>query len=391
MLFYIVTFIFCFVIELTPQIKKNKNITLIFSVWLYTFLCFGYMVGSDWRSYELDYNFSYHLQDDFKTTLYPGYYLLSDLFKFISNDFFVFKGFINVIYLHSCFFLIRKSLGKTNYIAIAFMMHTLLYMLMGGPLKFLCSSIFIMYATGFLIKGKYKSWFLLSFFSVFFHFVVGFSMAITAIIWLLKDRIVKLKKITLLISYISILLLTLNINFFDQIFQLIPNFSIAESFNNKISGYNVDTLDPVFSLGSLRNIILFLIVLVNRNKIIEYGKNGKLIYVFSISFSFLFRIFLIIPSGFRIILYLSLFFDISLLILFYQYYKSYTYKAALIKYSIVLLLFIQLNTNIWTEFQYLPYSNSIQYIITGDHLPYDYRFNYNYIETKKRTGKNYTN
>ena len=56
---------------------------------------------------------------------------------------------------------------------------------------------------------------------------------------------------------------------------------------------------------------------------------------------------------------------------------------------IVSLITIPAILNIWQGYDYLPYSNSLQYITIRDHLPYYYRYNYNYIESKKRTGKNY--
>ena len=51
------------------------------------FLCFGYMTGSDWRSYEPIYN-----EIDFNNLFYnyffePGYYIYMLIFKFLKIGF----------------------------------------------------------------------------------------------------------------------------------------------------------------------------------------------------------------------------------------------------------------------------------------------------------------
>jgi hypothetical protein len=388
--YYILTFLFCFIIELDPRLKKNKIIRILFTIWIFAFFCFGYMVGSDWRTYELDFQQTYSQLESFKTTLYPGYYIFSDLFKFISEDFFVFRGFLNIIYLHSVFYLIKKIFGQINYVAIVFLMSTLLYMLIGGPLKFLCASIFIMYATGALLDGNIKKWFLITFISVFFHFAAVFVIALTYIIWLFRNRIIRFKNITILITYFIVLLLTFDTFLFEQIFALLPFIGLSDILTSKISGYYVENLDSLFTVGSLKNIVFFLIVLFSKNKIIAFCKNGKFIYAYSVSFAIIYRILLIIPSGFRISMYASIFFFISLLIVFYKSNNKFRMTILFKRFIVISLITIPLISNIWLGYDYLPYSNSIKHIILGDHLPYNYRFYYNPIESRKRTGLNYS-
>jgi len=389
MFYYLITFLFCFIIELDPRLRKSKNMRVLLTLWLYGFLCFGYMVGSDWRSYELDFQQSYDMLENFKTTLYPAFYVISDLFKFISEDFFVFRGFLNIVYLHSIFYVIRKIFGKINFIAIVFFSQFLFFMLIGGPLKFLCASIFIMYATGALLEGKIKKWLLISFTSIFFHFSAAFIIVFIFIIWKFRDKIVLVKNSFWFVSYFIILILTSEISFFDRLFNVFLNLSLPEAVLNKILGYSIENVNNLFSLGSLKSSVFFLLVLFNKNKIINFSKNGVLIFAMAISYSIIFRILIVIPIGFRITMYSSIFLYISLLIIFYQSYQNLNLRSLLKRYMIVSLITIPAILNIWQGYDYLPYSNSLQYITIRDHLPYYYRYNYNYIESKKRTGKNY--
>lgn len=389
MFYYLITFLFCFIIELDTRLRKSKIMRTLLTLWLYGFLCFGYMVGSDWRSYELDFQQSYDMLESFKTTLYPGYYILSDLFKFFSEDFFVFRGFLNIVYLHSIFYVIRKIFGKINFIAIVFFSQFLFFMLIGGPLKFLCASIFIMYATGALLEDKTKKWLLISLSSIFFHFSAAIILVFIFIVWKFRYKIFKVKNGFWIVSYFIFLILTSEISFYDRIFNVLPNLFLPEAVLNKILGYSVENVNNLFSLGSLKSSVFFLLVLFNKNKIINFSKNGVLIFAMAISYSLIYRILIVIPIGFRITMYSSIFLYISLLIIFYQSYQNLNLKSLLLRPIIVSLITIPAILNIWQGYDYLPYSNSLQYISIRDHLPYYYRFNYNYIESKKRTGINY--
>jgi hypothetical protein len=389
MYYYLLTFLFCFIIELDPRFRKNKIMRTLLTLWLYGFLCFGYMVGSDWRSYELDFQQPYYSLENFKTTLYPGYYIFCDLFKYISEDFFVLRGFLNIVYLNSIFYVTRKIFGKINFIAIVFFSQFLFFMLIGGPLKFLCASIFIMYATGALLDDKIKKWLLISFTSIFFHFSAGFILVFIFIVWKFRHKIVLVKNGFWFVSYFIILILTSEISFFDLLFNGFSNLALPEAVLNKILGYRIENVNNLFSLGSLKGSVFFLIVLFNKNKIINFSRHGLFIFAAAISYSIIFRILFIIPIGFRITMYSSIFFYISLLIIFYQSFQNLNLISLLKRSMIVSLITIPAILNIWQDYDYLPYSNSLQYITIRDHLPYYYRSNYNYIESQKRTGKNY--
>ena len=94
---YLFTFILCLMTDY--NIKQKKEVRFIILLWLYIFLCFGYMTGSDWRNYELMYNY-----EDLERYLLKGeigFVYLVKCFKKITCDFWVFNACMKLFYLYS--------------------------------------------------------------------------------------------------------------------------------------------------------------------------------------------------------------------------------------------------------------------------------------------------
>lgn len=111
---------------LTPRLRDSKRWFWAYNVVLALFLCFGYMCGSDWRTYELFYNdidFN-HLFDNNHTE--PGYYIymlswkvlgvsfwpyfiITKLFIFVIISYAIHKYASRFIYLTWFIFLPQKS------------------------------------------------------------------------------------------------------------------------------------------------------------------------------------------------------------------------------------------------------------------------------------------
>ena len=112
--------------------------------------------------------------------------------------------------------------------------------------------------------------------------------------------------------------------------------------------------------------------------IIENEKYGKVIYVFSITYYLFDRFLVFLPTGFRLIIPFQYFIAIYYICLLYK--KQFFGKIMWIYYSVTFLL------NIYSHYVYIPYSNSIPYIIFG-HKSYDERSTYNIEAYKERLGK----
>ena len=83
MLSYLFIVLFCWVLS-QSKLKKSQITQSLFAISLILFLCFGYMTGSDWRSYEKWYEWGIVsiLLGGYKE---PGYHIYSMFFKFIGH------------------------------------------------------------------------------------------------------------------------------------------------------------------------------------------------------------------------------------------------------------------------------------------------------------------
>lgn len=88
MFIYIITFLLGILLD---SFRVNKNIKIVFIIWLYIFLCFGYMTGSDWRAYELQYQSADYYY--YNATYEKGFYTLFYFLKLFISDFFITLAF----------------------------------------------------------------------------------------------------------------------------------------------------------------------------------------------------------------------------------------------------------------------------------------------------------
>ena len=93
-LLYLLTFLGGFLVD---KMRPNSKVRKVFILWLYIFLCFGYMTGSDWRSYENEYitgsvkSWNYVAEPLSLITLTKLYHIIP--------DFWLFLGICKCIYL----------------------------------------------------------------------------------------------------------------------------------------------------------------------------------------------------------------------------------------------------------------------------------------------------
>ena len=68
---------------------RGLNVEILFFIFLSLIICGGYMTGSDWRNYEIDYYTSDFLNRNYSYSEPLFIYLISTM-KLIIPDFFVF-------------------------------------------------------------------------------------------------------------------------------------------------------------------------------------------------------------------------------------------------------------------------------------------------------------
>lgn len=368
---YIITFLLGLYLNKKPDSSILKR---VFVVWLYIFLCFGYMTGSDWRMYELHFNSlnSFSRDTYIEFLFWKVFYLL----KLAFVDFFLVIGILKCIYLSTILILLNKI--SKNWLAAVclFMPISLNFMLLDGPLRFMCAGIFINLSIIQIINRKIVLAFTFAVISVFFH--------ATSIIILLYLPLIKFNNFVYKLNQGTIVALFFFIAyFFSDIGPISSVFSYAQQQmifigTKDYSSYEINNNFALFTLGAFLRYCLFLFVVFNKNNI--NNKYGKTLYSLTIIYYFISQILLCVPTGFRLSIPLSIF--ISLF--FAEILTTYKiWKLVLISYFTLFL-----GKDIYMGYVYIPYSNSIVYILDG-HKPYNERYMYNYNAYEKRFGKSY--
>lgn len=374
---YVVFFLLCIWADKLYE-KHKQYMYIIVVMFIYIFLCFGYMTGSDWRAYEVMYN------DELMLSAYNdnsegGFVFLVTLFKTIIKDFWIFNALMKCFYLYSLSRLINIFISnKWTAIGFSFTFSTI-FMLINCPMRFMIGMSFVFLAFEALIKKKYINTIIMSSLALTFHV----TMIIPIIIVLstkYADAFIKINKWGILYAYIGMIVMSTN----SFVYEYISNYlSIFNLYRFEGSEYLITSNDSIYTFGTIKNIVLLIFLLYYRNLILEERYGEKVYFLFCVYF-LLSALLINIPSGFRLGIMQSYFVVIALAYTIKKY-KQIT-AGYIIKYAwIVLFSVLTLKYAYSSPFNY-PYSNSIPYILTN-HLPYKYRDAYNLNMYTKLTGK----
>lgn len=358
------------------KVKRKTVIRRWFVFFLYVFLCFGYMTGSDWRGYELEYRYSQETLDSARYEL--GFYYLFDFLHSIIPDFFAALALLKCIYLYTVIKVLKKLIDKWLAAISLLMPIGLLFMLVDNPLRFMVANIFVNFSIYYFLSEK-KWLSLISMIAAPFFQLTTIIVFPFFLFLFMEEKIIKINKYVLIAVYIIV---TIVFAFPSAITSKIEDLSLWMElvFNSRsYSSYFVNNNNEVFTIGSALKAIVAIIVLYNKNIIISSGKYGKELCLLTIFYLMLDRVLVIIPSGFRLAIPFSLFFVVGMLIIIR------IQKNSLKRLFIPFLYFLTLSSSLTRGYVYIPYSNSIYYIVT-EHKPYSERDRYNLDAMKKRTG-----
>lgn len=379
---YIGTFFWGLYLD-SPWCKNRiSNKYVIFKIWLYIFLCFGYMVGSDWRGYEPEYNAG---KDRYISEPISNF-LIRDFHEIIS-DYWLFVGIAKCIYLWTCLFVLKKITPHVSATISLLLNMTLMYMLISNPLRYMIAMIFVNMALSFFIDGYTKHFnikkviiiFTLISFSTMSHNASVVYFVIFPLLYFSR-KITEMKRKYLLIFYVFVMILTSNISAINEIKDYLNMYLMLHGDFQDYTQYASEDNSSVFLIGNILKVLFFLWVLLSREKVFGSFKYDRLCYSVTILYFFLDRVLLVIPSGFRIAIPLCFFYAVY----FVYMIKSY-FRLGVLFVMYTFMAFIKV---LWSSYVYVPYTNSIYYIIT-EHISYDERDVYNYNECQKRTGKSF--
>ena len=370
MILYILFFCICFLIE---HIKGRKNKFYIFLVVsLFGFLCFGYMTGSDWRGYEELYLTQSFLR--IESTGEIGFIYAAQFFSRFIPDFWLFNGLMKCLYLAT---LIRFLMYFTTkpYVSIALgFANSLLFMLIDCPMRFMMAMTLVLFSIILLLKKRSKFHIVISIVFLLLSVTLHTAMVIMVGFVLLAffaPLFSKLHPVYVFLFFIGTILLASFSGIFDFLFD---NF-IPMLGEERFDAYTHKEQSTLMTVNTIKYVVLLLILLANKKSILSC-KYGEYIYFYACLYFVFFPITYSIPTMFRLNIFFGYFADISFAYLLFEGNRAKTRRQFENTIIIAMTLFM-LCRNCYNDYKLTPYSNSIPYIIKGDHLPYSYRDSYN--------------
>lgn len=335
--------------------------------------CGGYMTGSDWPAYEKLYEEA-EWSDLGLLKREHGFYILMMLFKQIGFSFFPFIILCKFFVFYIIINFISKYSNNFYFSFSVFLASNALFIFVDNPLRFMISFGIIVYALRFLIDRKFLLYF--TFLALAFTFHISSSIMI--ILYFVPNLIITNKKSIAISIYLLIFILFTPQLLGDFIKENITLFSLyTEHYIDNIQDNEIN----LFSIGRLVSVLFFIIIVLNREVLINFNEHGKLIYKFTIMYFYI-SLLATTPAFFRLSIFLVPFFYISISFLFFSKNK---FKLIINNFIILYFLFSPIN-QMYSTFTYIPYSNYFISLFEPE-KSYQYRINHNKIKYLERTGK----
>lgn len=350
------------ILFLNSFLKKNIYVIVSIVFFLCLFLCFGYMCGSDWKNYEVEYYNHY------------SYRSVEWLFFNISNyleergvDFWTFHIFFKVV---SYILIIRILMYYEKKIFFPLMLFVAsfgFFLFINCPFRNLIAIAVFQIAIYFLNRGNYWGYYFIVFIAMGFHL----STVIALFFPILPVNKFSSKKLFWFYALSFIILLFVK-RYFVNILSFFPDiifFRInAYSDSNLIMG-------SLFSPGILLRFFCLWGMLHFREQLIKM-KAGKtcfhltylylILHLISYAFPIMFRLAFILSPCFVIMIYR--------ICLSFQRYSNRMVIQCLFWMVSMLITYSTINSVF-----YVPYTNYIPYVIRGNFPSYQQRVMYNQI------------
>lgn len=370
MIIYFLLFIFCYFFSF---VKYSKLIGIFCFFIIALILCFGYMTGSDWRSYELIY---YHKLGYNKE---PLYLMLNNIFSYLGVNFWVYFIFLKIILLIIFFYSYKELDVPLIFCIMLFIISPGLYLFIDNPMRSLIAYAIFTYSTKYIVSKNFIKYFLCIMIAAGFHLTV----IVVAPIYFLYKINIKNWIIIMLFILINIIFISQN-TIFNTIKFLIKPFPDISSrimtyINLSLTNPNLgDFKSNIITIGFFIRILGLIALLYYKNKIIAKFKYGKLVILFSFFYLLLSRI----TMSFALFSRITIFFEI-----FYICAIGYILKLLPNQIKLIVSLSIFIYSSLYayrvitSDFRYVPYTNYLVSIIKNENLSYEERSKYNFIKS----------
>lgn len=370
---YLVTFLTGICLERLPDNKYTNKRKRLFVLWLYLFLCFGYMTGSDWGEYELMY------YKDYEMTVRGEafFHLLYSWLGTIIPDFWVALALLKGLYLYSLLYVLKRLTPYYVGVAAFLMPISLCFLVVDNPLRFMCAQIFVNFSLYYIFLKKYSRGLILLIIAFLFH-SVSFFFTLLIPVFIFGGKLYNVKTLYLLIAYACITYLASQLERITEIVtyaMAITGVLGTKDYTHYLER-NEDSNAAVFTIGNMVNTALFIWIVLSK-KDSKHIFKGELFYGISIIYCFLLKMLVLIPTGFRLAIPFGIIYAIYLLNLCYIKRKWFL--------PVIIFLTLQFGRKLYSNYTYIPYTNSIPYIVIG-HDDISVRWDYNKKAYKARTG-----
>ncbi|MBQ5943973.1 MAG: EpsG family protein [Bacteroidales bacterium] len=380
MLFYILTILLGFFLDLGKKGDPRKKVyRKLFVLWLFIFLCFGYMTGSDWRDYEFEFSNMESLSDS-RWINEMGFSFIFLCLKKLIGDYWLVAGILKCLFLYTFLRFLRKVTPYWLSAVSLLITGSLSFLLIDNPLRFMTALILVNVSMELCLNRKTGWAVALIILSFFIHNAcIFFLILIPALRH--AGKIYSWNKGSIVIVFFVVLALSTSVQAIENLRLFMVALAIKLGGNSEhLANYAVSSNSSFFTLGNLMSIIMFFVILFTRDVVVRRSENGRLIYGMAISFTILSKLFLIIPTGFRLAIPFGF---------FYMIYIVHLIRSGHL-YSWIFIAYTSLSfpMSLWDSYKFIPYSNSIPYILT-QHLDYSTRSEHNIEAYEKRTGRTY--
>ena len=349
-------------------LKLVGNWRLIILLIVMLFLCFGYMTGSDWRQYEIMYDYV-STDSSFMFFTEPGYYLYMYIGKLLSLDFWTFFITTKCILCYLILRCIYRLLPESFFFSLSvFLCFFAFAWFIDNPMRNLIACTIYLYGYKYIEEQKCIKYILVCIIASSFHFT---AIVLLPVYWLANTKI---RSSVLVIAYI---LLNIILFIFPEKINAIFSNIGGEIGQRLLSYFSGDKNEYItscgFSLGLLFRYFIFYLLITYRKQV-EKKFGSPFFYLIVLSI-FIHRIGVNIPIFTRFVYYYAIPFVV---------YVSYSCTHFSLKsrrcYYIFIFIMILFMTKslITSDYRYIPYSNYLEYIMNVDKPSYEERFNYNY-------------
>ena len=366
MLIYISLILFCFLISAFKLPKSIENIGLIIIAF---FLCFGYMTGTDWYSYEIYYNDPI-LSKEIAQYRESGYFIIQNLARSLGFGFWTFHIAIKLIVFFSLVNFVRLFKVNIFLFFALFIPEAGLYLFIDCPFRNLIAFGLGLWALKYLFDKRTILFFLFAVLALTFHL----SAVILILVFFLYKK--NIRTPIVIVCTIGAYLIAFNIDFL--ILQIyLPLTKISPLISERLKSYIFDSdfIEKTINIGSYIRFVVLIIFLLFKKQII--ADDEKRLYLYNITILLL----IIYPFGVsmkilnRFQLYL---FPMYIIIILYLL-KSLKIRtnAILLGTFFVMLSIFQTYKLVTKDHRYVPYTNYAEYWIKNDFPKLEFRHTYN--------------